>query len=160
MARRVRGLFENQKLTYFGASGVSERAYQKNLRSSRVCGTFLFFFGNYTCREVHLLVAADIRSHRATAKPWNSCFYFWEFASWQNPAFTQGGVFSNFCPESEPICLATRNNQSRFSALPSVGGTSDVEDGVRARLKGCTEWLADATSRPLPTHPHMHSVVD
>ena len=57
MARRVRGLFENQKLTYFGASGVSERAYQKNLRSSRVCGTFLFFFGNYIGQEVRLYVA-------------------------------------------------------------------------------------------------------
>lgn len=70
-----------------------------------------------------------------------------------------GEVLSSFGPESDPICLATRNNQSGFSAIPSVCGTSALEGGVTARLHGWTEWLADGISRPLPTHPHVHIVV-
>src|ERR1700686_4599921 len=72
----------------------------------------------------------------------------------------QGGGFSNFCPESEPICFATKNIQSRFATISSVIGTSGAQDGVTAPLHGRTEWLADGTSRALPTHPHVPMVVE
>jgi hypothetical protein len=66
---------------------------------------------------------------------------------------------SDFCPEIDPICFATKNIQSRFSSISSVDGISGVEDGIAA-IHACTVWLANCTSRALPTHPQVHITVD
>jgi hypothetical protein len=120
-------------------------------------GTFLVFFGNNRRRKLCLLASGTLPRRRACRITVFILFAMVRFSSRVQPHI-QGGVFWNFCPASEPICFATRNSQSRFSAIPS--GTSGVEDGAYARLHGCTEWLADGMSRALPTHPHVHIAVD
>lgn len=157
MACRACGLFENQNLNHFWCENALVRKKTEEVH------TYLELFyslpGITQGREVCVLDAGERPFRTPPHKVVGSEFYFQELFSW-NSAFIQGGVFSSLCPESEPICLATRNNQSRFSAIPSASGTSAAEDGVNARLHGCTEWLAVAMSRALPTHPHVHNVTD
>src|ERR1700719_810972 len=123
-------------------------------------GTFVRFCGNTTTRKLRLLGADDNCGHTCVHRFAEGGVLFFEFASCQNSTFVQGGVFWNSCPERDPIFFATKNIQSRFSAIPSAGGISEVEGGANVRLQGCTVWFADAISRALPTHPHVHMVVD
>jgi hypothetical protein len=59
------------------------------------------------------------------------------FSAGVQPSFS-ADCSEMFCPESDPICFATRNNQSRFSAIPSASGTSGVDVCANARLHACT----------------------
>ena len=137
-----------------------ERVGQKKPEEVHASGELFYSFSGITSAGNRVYLTRRESSSHTGLKSWEAPFYSWEFVSWRNLAFIQGGVFSYFCPESEPICLATRNNQSRFSAIPSACGESAIEDGVNARLHGCTEWLAVAMSRALPAHPHVHNVTD
>jgi hypothetical protein len=142
----------------FARRRMNYRLEKKTQEFTFLFGTFLVFFGNDKQRKLRLLpnTPPPRRSRRITGV----VFYFLrDLLLDRIQPSTQGEVFWNFWPESEPICFATRNSQSCFSAIPSLGGSSG-EDGAYARLHGCTEWLADGMSRALPTHPHVHIVVD
>jgi hypothetical protein len=106
----------------------------------------------FTCRPL----AIKLKTHR----PAITLVFILRIYVFAESRFIQGGVFSNFRPEIEPICFATRNSQSRCSVNPSIVGTPKGEDVGSARLHGCTEWLADLISSALPTHPHVHIAVE
>jgi hypothetical protein len=167
MARATSRLFENHKQIFLrvlnGEQTLRARAITAYERKTREfgCRSELFsYFSGITPREESTFTCRPPAIKLQTHRPDITLVFYFENLRLCRIQVHSGGVFSNFCPEIEPICFATRNSQSRCSVNPSIVGTPKGEDVVSARLHGCTEWLADLIASALPTHPHVHIAVE